>query len=129
MYLHINTGNPDKIVSLIGSINTINKTQTIQQGYNMIGTPYPMAVALTNSGLASSGLAAGAMEFAASTINAPNASGGLDIAWLHSSGAWYDTGTTTASTIRLKPGVGYYLFDTDVANPAPSFTWTYPKPY
>ena len=129
MVVNDTTGNPDKNVTIVGNVSFSKAVQTVSQGYNLVGSPYPVTVGLSSSGLFESGLKPGDFEFAASSIYYPNAQGGFDVAWLKSDGTWRDTGTDNITSIKLKPGVGYYLYDTDVSNSNLNFEWTYPLPY
>jgi hypothetical protein len=124
-----------KYVTIVGTIETAaaRTLNDVPQLYNTIGTPFPSAVPMNSTGLYESGLKAGAFEFAASQIYEPDYStleGGFRIAWLKNDGRWYDSGSDTAETaIRLRPGVGYYLYNTEIENPATNFDWAYPRPY
>lgn len=132
MYLLVNGMNGPSTVTFVGRVGNVPSVLTVAQGFILIGNPYPVEVEMSITGLFESGLKTGDLEFSASALFEPT---GLDedsddAAWIHTTGNWYQSGSAdTVTTIRLRPGVGYYLYNTEIMNEEPSFEWNYPRPY
>jgi Mg-chelatase subunit ChlD len=122
-----------KNIYVIGEVATTDRATTIQEGMNLVGSSYPQAVLLDNSGLWTADPSTGAVG-ADNSVAADRvwAWGGerFVYAWLvdgtgtAADGKWY-TGNS-ATTISLEPGKGYFV---ERRSGRGGFTWTYTKPY
>jgi hypothetical protein len=112
-----------------------NRTISLKKGMQQFGSAYPVIVLLTDSDLDEDGAIGAINELNADRIWEWDSSlETYKIAWLIEGigppydGKWWDSSTGSESTIKLRPGVGYWFELRDLPGHA-DFTWTYPKPY
>ncbi|OGC23451.1 hypothetical protein A2291_03770 [candidate division WOR-1 bacterium RIFOXYB2_FULL_42_35] len=121
-----------KHLTIVGRIAETNRSFTMKSNktYNLVGSPFPVTVALDNSGLAENATS-GTFSLFAAKVQELKSSGGYDIAWLKnttgklidSGNKWYTSSSPT--TMKFSPGKGYWVSDPGTIN----FTWEYIKPY
>jgi hypothetical protein len=122
----------DSLVTIAGKVSSdSNRVITLKQGFNFIGSCYPTAVSLTNSGLGRTGLLKGANSSSGSDKIINYKSIGYEFAWLVAGtgtkwdGQFMNEAGTGLSTISLRPGRGYIIW---IKNTTPGGPWTYPNP-
>ena len=124
-YWVFRNGHPDTDVVLFGQVAKTDQVITVLASRNILGTPYPVDVALDDSGLVASGFNGHAVVKTLSDQilfwDAPT------LSWKQ---FWYKVGVgfqpwTTGDPMKpFEPGDGFYL----LRQGSTGFTWTYPVP-
>ena len=118
-FIEVKAASPDP-VTVVGTVSTTNRTIVVSQGFNLIGTAFPVSVALDNSNLFVSGANPGAIFNADGIYNPAGEKAFLSSA----DNQWHDAASGNLSDMELSPGQGYFFEAKDAG-----FTWTYTKPY
>lgn len=122
----------DSLVTIAGKVSSdSNRVITLKQGFNFIGSCYPTAVSLNNSGLGRTGLLKGSNSSAGADKVINYRTVGYDFAWLVGGtgtkwdGQFMNEAGTGLSDISLRPGRGYIIW---IKNNVPGGQWHYPNP-
>ena len=124
-YWVFRNGHPDTDVVLFGQVAKTDQVITVLASRNILGTPYPVDVALDDSGLVASGFNGHAVV---KTLSDQILF--WDAATLSWKQFWYKVGVgfqpwTTGDPMKpFAPGDGFYL----LRQGSTGFTWTYPVP-
>ena len=124
-YWVFRNGHPDTDVVLFGQVAKTDQVITVLASRNILGTPYPVDVALDDSGLVASGFNGHAVV---KTLSDQILF--WDAATLSWKQFWYKVGVgfqpwTTGDPMKaFEPGDGFYL----LRQGSTGFTWTYPVP-
>jgi len=109
-FIYLAANHPTKTISFVGNISSSSRVINVGNTQTPVGTCYPVASSLDNSGLASSGAAKGVVMGLACQVYSYDSS--LDSfvpAWLKSDGTWRDS-SGILSTMQLTPGQGYLIY-------------------
>jgi hypothetical protein len=131
-WLIIRNTHHDSVFTVTGAVaSSPERTIDLQKGQNYVGCPYPKAMSLNASELASDGVVAGS-TFSAGSDQIRHWNGtGWEVAWLVSGtgtewdGKWMNSAGTGLSTLQLEPGQGYLLM---IKHDNPTNEWTIPNP-
>jgi hypothetical protein len=123
-------------VTFCGKVSdTPDRVIPLRKGMQHIGSAYPVEVLLTDSDLKEDGAMGAINELNADRIwEWDPSTEEYIIAWLIDGigppydGKWWDSSTGSETTIKLRPGVGYWFQIRNLPGHN-DFTWTYPKPY
>ncbi len=136
-FLQIRAGHSATYITFVGQVSDTDRSINLAVGLNMVGTCFPITVALGDQGsddsnLWESGATGANNSFSADRIWTYNVAvqGEYDIAWLVDNvsptynGLWYTGNNPT--TMTLEPGKGYYI---QIRSGHSGFTWDYNKLY
>jgi hypothetical protein len=122
----------DSLITIAGKVSSdSNRVIALKQGFNFVGSCYPTAVSLTNSGLGRSGLLKGSTNSSGADKVINYKPVGYEFAWLVGGtgtkwdGQFMNESGTGLSTISLRPGKGYIIW---IKSNTPGSPWTYPNP-
>jgi hypothetical protein len=123
-------------LTFVGEVSDLpNRTINLAYGMNLIGSAYPVSVALDSSDLWEDGATGDINELNADRVWVWDPiTETYKFAWLIDGlgppwdGKWWDSETGAETTIRLEPGIGLWIEIRPLPGHAP-FVWTYPKPY
>lgn len=131
-WVEVRKGHPTPILTFIGQV-CMDSVRTIRlnPGYNLIGSCFPTAVDLRETGLRENGVVVGASNMRqADRIMVWNGKE-YDVAWLVDrtgtpyDGLWLNEVGSAVADIKLEPGVGYWLH---IRNSSGSKVWMFPNP-
>jgi hypothetical protein len=133
-WIQVRQGHGSQDIYIVGEVATTSRTIPLSAGMNLVGSSYPVAVALGDQGINDSNL------WESGATGSDN-EGDADRVWswtgtnyqfhwlvdgvdITLDGTWY-TGNNQ-SMLTLEPGKGYWL---QIRSDHTGFTWAYPKPY
>jgi hypothetical protein len=117
-YIVINSANPSKAVSVAGKISNTDRSISLSNGSNLVGSAFPVSVPLNSAGMtAANGFTEGTPTTGDKAYE--SVGGAWPQAFLNNTNhSWTGTFTT------LEPGYGFYI----ILNGSGT-TWHYVKPY
>ena len=133
-WIQVRQGHGTQHIYVVGEVASTARTIPLSAGMNLVGSSYPMAVALGDKGINDSNLwesGATGSDNEGDADRVWNWTGtNYQFHWLVAGvnadidGTWY-TGNNQ-SMLTLEPGKGYWV---QIRPGHTGFTWTYPKPY
>jgi hypothetical protein len=131
-WIDIRPEHADSILTFTGAVPTdSNKIFQLVQGWNFIGSCYPVDVPLSLTDLYKDGVVKGANNSAQADKLLHWNGSRFEAFWLvdgtHTSwdGKWMNESGTAEASLVFKPGRGYVLW---IKNPNTNTVWTYPNP-
>jgi len=131
-WITIRPNHADSILTFTGAVPTdSNKVIQLVQGWNFIGSCYPVDVPLSLTDLYKDGVVKGAnnsaqadklLHWNGTRFEAYWLVDGTSTSW---DGKWMNESGTAEASLVFKPGRGYVLW---IKNPNPITEWTYPNP-
>lgn len=131
-WIEVQEDHVDQSVTLTGRVPTAPEREiALQQGFNFVGSCYPVVVPLNETELYEDGVMQGGVGSGEADIIRAWTGTGYDQAWVVDGtdsdldGTWMDETGKEETTIQMRPGKGYIIW---IKGDTPEDVWTYPNP-